>query len=711
MKKLSASWTIPIRKTPSLITTVLLIISMIPQEASGKIASTFELQFYVSTTGDSTGDGSETNPWDLQTALNQPAEVVPGSTIFLEAGTYTGNFYSNLTGTALNPIIVKAREGARVIIDGSLIGAIKKNIPVLEIHGAYTWYMGFEVTNSDPEREITQSGPNPDERRGPGLSLWGPGIKIINLIIYDTGEGIDAWTPVVDGEFYGNIIFNNGWYAPDAHHGHGIYTQNNTGTKRFVDNIILNNFGLGWQVFGSINASLNNFYIEGNLVFNDRWLIGGSAPLHNIELNNNFTYKDTIQLGYASNVLNTGLVARNNYFANLMKIYYWDDVIIKSNTLFAGNTFNYPVLLDFEGAPALDKFEFDSNTYHWSTPPPASQTEVGIGWENNTLPESDPNQHGQYLLSQWNQMGQDLHANVEYFPLDGATNYQLTPNKIFVRRNLYDAKRANVIVYNWEQLPNVSIDVSGILNSGDTYELHNVLDYFGDVITGTYTNGSLSIPMTGHTVAYPHGYGLLLGQNTFPEFGSFVLVNTSSSSALPVTFIDFSVSPLNNQALIKWSTANEKNISHYIVERSANGNQFDSIAIMQPNSVFSGTSNYEFIDRWPLDGKSFYRIREVGLQQKSTYSDIKSLDIKTGRFTFMISPNPSKGNLKIIVSSPRENRVEYRITDAGGASVLQGYRILQNGSFTINLMGVAAGTYYLTIIKGNEVETKAFIKN
>jgi Secretion system C-terminal sorting domain len=710
MKKISAC-TIFRSKHINTVFVGILISSFVSNDTNAGTANPFETKFYVSTTGSPAGDGSAVNPWDLQTALNQPATVVPGSTICLGAGRYTGNFTSNLTGTSTNPILVKPCDGARVIIDGSRAGETVKNVAVLLINGAYTWYMGFEVTNSDPEREITQSGSNPPERRGAGLSLFGAGIKIINLVIYDTGEGIDAWTPVIDGEFYGNIIFNNGWYAPDSHHGHGIYSQNNTGTKRFINNIILNNFGFGWQVFGSINASLNNFYIEGTLVFNDRWLIGGSAPLHNIELNGNFTYKDTIQIGYASDVLNTGLTVRNNYFASLMKLYYWDDCNVKSNTLFAGNTFNYPVLLDAEGVPNLANFQFDSNTYHWSTPPPLFQNEVGVGWENNTLPESDPNQHGQYLLSQWNQMGKDEHAVVEYFPLQGSSNYQLGPNRIFVRKNFYDPKRANVLIYNWEQLPSVSVDVSGILNNGDSYELHNVEDYFGDVITGTYTNGLLTVPMTNHSIAYPFGYNLLLGQNTFPEFGAFVLINTNNLSSLPVTFTNFSATLLTNQVLIKWSTADEKNVSHYIVERSADGKNFDSVAIMYPTRTVAGINNYQLTDYRPLAGKNFYRIREVNLQNQSKYSEVRIVYYQAGSFMYSINPNPSGNRLKITTSSLQINRIEFRITDAGGRVLLRGNRLLQNGSLDINLTGITTGIYYVTLTKDDEMVTKSFIKN
>ncbi|MEK7061424.1 MAG: hypothetical protein AAB954_02070, partial [Patescibacteria group bacterium] len=52
-------------------------------------ADTISAQYYVSPTGSASGNGSLENPWDLQTALNHPAVVHPGDTIWLRGGTYT----------------------------------------------------------------------------------------------------------------------------------------------------------------------------------------------------------------------------------------------------------------------------------------------------------------------------------------------------------------------------------------------------------------------------------------------------------------------------------------------------------------------------------------------------------------------------------------------------------------------------------------------
>ena len=65
------------------------------------------------------------------------------------------------------------------------------------------------------------------------------------------------------------------------------------------------------------------------------------------------------------------------------------------------------------------------------------------------------------------------------------------------------------------------------LEIGDTFKLHNSQDYFGDVISATYTGGdTISIPMTGHTVALPIGADVTAPVNpsTFPDFGEFYLM-------------------------------------------------------------------------------------------------------------------------------------------------------------------------------------------
>jgi hypothetical protein len=84
--------------------------------------------FYVSPTGAPTGNGSLANPWDLQTALDQPSGVTPGTTIYLRGGTYKGNFTSQLVGSQSSPITVRSYPGEWAQVDGYKLTTLSQGI-------------------------------------------------------------------------------------------------------------------------------------------------------------------------------------------------------------------------------------------------------------------------------------------------------------------------------------------------------------------------------------------------------------------------------------------------------------------------------------------------------------------------------------------------------------------------------------------------------
>ncbi len=426
------------------------------------------------------GNGSKERPWDLATALAQPSAVKPGDTIWLRGGTYKGSgvpgkpFVSRLTGTPSAPIIVRQYPGERAIIDGN----DTSDTPAIWVTGGgYAWFWGFEVMNSNPKRFSAQV-PDAYDIRGNGLHVQAPGVKLINLVVHDERSGLAVWDEAPDAEVYGDISFFNGWQRPPGGggaKGHGVYAQNPTGMK-IVDNIFFQNFGWGIHIWGSGPAQdLNNFYLEGNIVFNngeigDYWkaniLVGGIRGIvaQNTTILNNYTYysnrffgESENNLGYSAGCQNT--VVQNNYFASYA--YYVLHLVNCVHTTMTGNTF-FGQLKGFTAA------DFPSNTYLTNRP-------TGV--------------------------------------------------RVFVRPNKYEPGRAHIAVYNWDLMDSVDVDVSGILPVGARYEVRNAQDYFGPpVLTGTYDGRLLRLPMTGLRVAAPIGNVTHKPATTGPEFAAFVLI-------------------------------------------------------------------------------------------------------------------------------------------------------------------------------------------
>jgi len=263
-------------------------------------------KFYASPDGTPAGDGSIAHPWDIVTALAQPSTIVPpGSTIWVRGGTYgTGTtiFHSSLVGTPSAPIVVRQYPGERAIINGWLqIGCCDQD-PHPD-QGAYVWFWGLEFASSITDRTGSPAGP-PDYGASAILNAvdsWAPGTRLINLIIHDTRQGVGFWKEATNSEVYGCLIYNNGFQASDRGHGHGIYVQNNNGTKLLAENIIFDQFGVGIHAYGTDQTYIRNITAEGNIVFNngsvstggqndDNILFASGTGLQNIVVRNNYTY-------------------------------------------------------------------------------------------------------------------------------------------------------------------------------------------------------------------------------------------------------------------------------------------------------------------------------------------------------------------------------------------------------------------------------------
>ena len=239
--------------------------------------------FYVSPNALLSGDGGFNNPWTFQTALNHPSALMPGDTVWLKGGVYT-NIYDSQTsfncftkGTIDKPIIFRNYNNERATLDGQQLYSLYVALG----NSHYTWFWGIEVTNSfSTDRDHDIPG---------GITCTAENIKFINMIVHDTGSGIDTWKTAKNTETYGCIIYhignnlnNNGNLEG---HGHGMYLQNDTiGTKSIHNNIIFSTYGYGMKVWQTTTTSaLGNFDIQNNIIFN-----GGAASENLGGVGNNY---------------------------------------------------------------------------------------------------------------------------------------------------------------------------------------------------------------------------------------------------------------------------------------------------------------------------------------------------------------------------------------------------------------------------------------
>jgi len=467
-------------------------------------------QWYVAPNGTSGGSGTIDNPWNLQTALDHPASVHPGDTIWLRGGTYgTGGstyYQCELAGTQEGPITLRQYPGERAIVNGGI-----------EAHGPWVTFWGFEITNTSTDRSV------PREGRPNGLSLQDRGQKVINMNIHDTGHpGISFWSPVGDGgEIYGTLIWHNGLYENGSLiKGSAIYAQNQNGTRYIDDNIMFRNFTTGGKAYTE-GAYADGFNFDGNASFdNGEWNLFGSTmttPMQRLRVIDNYTYRrpgdsiENVQFGYYSNT-NNDAVFQNNYFVAgtdraTLYLKNWRTLTMSGNTLVSRSQ-----VLSHVDRPSGATVTWNDNDYFTSN---ASPFELG-GSELN--------------FNNWrSQTGYDADSNY--------STSQPTGVRVFVRPNRYEPGRANIVVYNWDLNPTVQVDVSDVLPVGTQYQVMDAQNFNGSpVASGTYSGGALTLPMNLTTVA-PY-IGTVThrppASHTAPEFAVFVLLPTSGAPVTPL---------------------------------------------------------------------------------------------------------------------------------------------------------------------------------
>ena len=183
--------------------------------------------------------------------------------------------------------------------------------------------------------------------------------------------------------------------------------------------------------------------------------------------------------------------------------------------------------------------------------------------------------------------------------------------------------------------------------------------------------------------------------------------NIPPSAVLPVTFISFSVSALNQKVELKWRAV-EVNNQYFIVERSADGNLFQPLGTVNGRA---GTNNYLFYDfpAFNQAGDLYYRIKQVDNDGKFSYSPVQSLRLRGLSGSFSLYPNPVTDMLNIALDTSRAPLV-YTLSDLAGRKLLDNVAAPGGASVQINLQSIPKGIYVLIVRSDGRSFSRRIIK-
>ena len=111
---------------------------------------------------------------------------------------------------------------------------------------------------------------------------------------------------------------------------------------------------------------------------------------------------------------------------------------------------------------------------------------------------------------------------------------------------------------------------------------------------------------------------------------------------LPLEWGDFLGQSCGENNCLNWSTLQEKNTSHFIMEKSHNGFSWE---VFGETLEAQGNSNqevfYDYADHSVANDVTFYRIKQVDLDDTFSYSDVIRVENNSNRNKLMPFPNPT----------------------------------------------------------------------
>lgn len=167
--------------------------------------------------------------------------------------------------------------------------------------------------------------------------------------------------------------------------------------------------------------------------------------------------------------------------------------------------------------------------------------------------------------------------------------------------------------------------------------------------------------------------------------------NTPSFQRLFARFNSFELGKEQNTVVLSWETVEEISSEYYYVERSNDGRSFTTIATI-PSKAAEAASLYNYRDKAPLQGKSYYRIRQVNKNGGTTFSPVRTVEHTSPNNQLQIVQR----NQAITVYYRCEGKKDYTLFDIQG-------NLLKRGTMANNkcvIAGISPGLYVLNLQAG-----------
>jgi hypothetical protein len=237
--------------------------------------------------------------------------------------------------------------------------------------------------------------------------------------------------------------------------------------------------------------------------------------------------------------------------------------------------------------------------------------------------------------------------------------------------------------------------------------------YYDSALFGTVTNAA-SIQMADYNTSWTNYASTIINTveqsyrvNTIGNLNLFT--GTDISNPLPVKLLSFNGNKIAKDANLFWQSASELNTNAYLLERSFDGNSFETIGKVK---ALNKGAKYTFTDNGAFEHRNvaYYRLKMVDNDGSFEYSPIIVLQSNTrNTLAANVYPNPYTNETSLSFTSEVEQVATLTVSDIQGRTVWSNTINTQVGvnSMPLALENMNHGIYFIRLeIAGDTYQSK-----
>ena len=240
------------------------------------------------------------------------------------------------------------------------------------------------------------------------------------------------------------------------------------------------------------------------------------------------------------------------------------------------------------------------------------------------------------------------------------------------------------------------------------------LTYPTTVLAGTPNDGTQAISVPNIPTNSTVRFRVQAVGNIFFDISDANFTITFNT-ALPAGLIDFTAKPINGKIVLSWTTVFEQNNRGFEIQRSINtADAFTPIGFVNGMGNSSSSQLYSFTDNAVQKNVHYYyRLRQVDLDNRSTYSPVRSVIISDNKLAnIRVSPNPVADKLFITLNQNKISLLSVEVFDISGKLLMERRFVnpLPSSVLEVSIPELSSGVYILKLISNGDVEAIRFIK-